>query len=114
MSNRHPILPATPIHRPPTPSAPPSATAATAAAPTTPLESKVPFDTEQRKHGMKLCSDCVWDVEELSDHQYIIGEVLFDPNRPDKIIIAVYPTGSAKSHAVRVIGAMQHTTHLAL
>ena len=100
-------VPATPAaHRPPTSSAPPSAAAVVA-----PTVHPVSFDSAQIKHDMKLCSDCVWDVEDLRDHQYRIGEVLFDPNRPDAII-AVYPTGSGKSHAMRVIGAMQRGIHL--
>ena len=50
-----------------------------------------------------LCSDRVWGVEGMRDHQYKIGEVLMDPNWPDKII-AVYPTGSEKSDARSILG----------
>eukprot|EP00956_Cyclotella_meneghiniana_P040745 scaffold203811_cov40-Cyclotella_meneghiniana.AAC.1 len=111
MSNLN-TAPSTPLNRPPTTTAPPSAAAsAVPAAVAAPLASAVPFDAEQIKHDMKLCSDCVWGVQELRDHQYKIGEVLFDPTRPDAII-AVFPTGSGKSHAVRVIGAMQRGIHL--
>ena len=98
MSNQT-VVPATPIHRLPTPSAPLSAAA-------TPLESTIPFDTEQIRHDMKLCSDYVWDVDKLRPHQYKIGELLFNPNKSNAII-AVYPTRSGKSHAICVIGAMQ-------
>eukprot|EP00956_Cyclotella_meneghiniana_P045738 scaffold382218_cov76-Cyclotella_meneghiniana.AAC.1 len=112
MSNLN-TAPSTPLNHPPTTTAPPSAAASAvpAAAVAAPIASAVPFDAEQIKHDMKLCSDCVWDVQELRDHQYKIGEVLFDPNRPDAII-AVFPTGSGKSHAIRVIGAMQRGIHL--
>eukprot|EP00956_Cyclotella_meneghiniana_P042472 scaffold248481_cov53-Cyclotella_meneghiniana.AAC.5 len=92
MSNQT-AVPATPVHRPPTPSAPPSASAPAA----TPVESNIPFDVEQTRRDMKLCSDCVWEVEERRPHQYKIGELLFNPNKPNSII-AVYPTGSGKSH----------------
>ena len=60
---------------------------------------------------MKMCSDCVWDVEELREHQYKIGETIFDPNRPNALI-AVYPTGSGKSHVIRVVGSMMRGIHL--
>ena len=60
-----------------------------------------------------MCSDCVWDVEELREHQYKIGETIFDPNRPNALI-AVYPTGSGKSHVIRVVDSMMRGIHLIL
>ena len=98
--SRQSTVPPTPPHLPPSNVAPPSAAAAVTAAAT-----PIPFDHERIRYDLRECSDFVWEVEELRDSQYRIAQVMFDPNLPNQIV-AVYPTGSGKSHVIRVIGAM--------
>lgn len=53
-----------------------------------------------------MASDNVWDEPSLCPMQGKILRLLLDPNSPNAIL-AVYPTGSGKSHIIRTVGVIE-------
>ena len=93
-------IPSTPNHRLTADDIPPSAAAAQRTSPET-----IPYDVDQIKADMEECSLAVWDVNGMLDMQKNVIVTLFDPNTPNNMI-AAFPTGSGKSHIIRVVGTM--------
>ena len=71
----------------------------------------IPYDVEQIKTDTEECSDSdlVWDVEGMCDMQKDIIATLFDTYTSNNII-AKFPTGSGKSHVIRVVGHLHTVT----
>ena len=93
-------IPSTPNRRDTADDTSPSAAAAQHASPAT-----IPYDVEQIKADMEQCSLAIWDVDGMRDMQKDVIVKLFDPNTSNNIIVA-FPTGSGKSHIIRVVGTM--------
>ena len=58
------------------------------------------------RRGIGAASSQVWRTPTLRPMQLDIAEVVLDPERPN-VVVAVYPTGSGKTHVIRVVGVIE-------
>jgi hypothetical protein len=54
---------------------------------------------------ISVCSAAVWDTEKLRPTQQKIIRLMFNPDKPNKVL-AIYRTGKGKSHVIRMVGVL--------
>jgi hypothetical protein len=70
-----------------------------------PSNDDISVDSDALNIEITRCSYAIWDELEVRMMQEKIVDLLLDPNCPNNIL-AVYATGSGKSHVIRLVGVM--------